>query len=107
MRPHWMPAASKIDPSRYDVVVLPLVPVMPTRISRSLGSSWKIADSAASARRASGTCTHSAETSAGAADSDNVAIAPRPMASRAKPVPSAFTPRSATNTEPARALRES
>ena len=54
-----------------DVVVLPLVPVMPTRISRSLGSSWKIADSAASASAASGTCTHGAETSAGAADSDS------------------------------------
>ena len=53
-----MPAASKIDASRYEVVVLPLVPVMPTSTRSSLGLPKNAADSAASASRASETCSH-------------------------------------------------
>jgi hypothetical protein len=37
MTPHFIPALSKIDASRYDVVVFPFVPVMPTTRMRSLG----------------------------------------------------------------------
>jgi hypothetical protein len=70
------------------VVVLPFVPVMPTRIRRSLGSPLKIAASSASAIRASGTRTHTTLTSAGAGDSESAATAPRLIASRANAVPS-------------------
>ena len=47
-----MPAARRIESSRYAVVVLPFVPVMPTTSMRSLGSPYTRADGGARARRA-------------------------------------------------------
>ena len=55
MRPQRTPAASKIDASKYEVVVLPLVPVMPTSVSSSLGCRSNAAARMASACRASAT----------------------------------------------------
>ncbi len=112
MRPHLMPAASKIDARRYDVVVFPLVPVMPTRTRSALGLPKNAAESAASASLASDTCCQGTAVSAGGASADPgvsamTAMAPRAIASRVNAAPSALRPRSATKTEPATTSRES
>ena len=102
-----MPAASKIDRSRYAVVVLPLVPVMPTTWSDPLGWPDTRSASTASARRASGTTTHGTLKPPGSGASATTATAPRATACAANCVPSLFWPRSATNTEPFVARLES
>ena len=57
MTPVRLPATRAICSTRNVVVVLPLVPVTPTRAKSFEGSSWKLADTCAMALRVSGTTT--------------------------------------------------
>src|ERR1041384_953785 len=77
-----------------------------TRISR-LGWPKNSAASHASARRASLTTSHGAGVEVGAARSATIGAAPAAIAWAANWTPSAFSPRSATNTHPASTRRES
>ena len=105
--PQRMPAASKTDAIRYAVVVLPLVPVIPTTASSWLGWRKNAAAATASASRASSTDVHGTGTPGGAASSEITASAPRSMAWRANVAPSARSPFMATNTCPGTTRRES
>src|SRR3954462_503897 len=58
-RPHRRPVASSSPRTRNAVVVLPLVPVMPTTGSRAVGSPWKRAAAGAIAARTESTTTSS------------------------------------------------
>ncbi len=89
------------------MVVFPFVPVMPTTRMRRLG--WPKNADAASARasRPSLTVAHGTGHPGGGSASATTAIAPLDMAWPANLDPSACNPRSATNTEPGAAARES
>ena len=57
MTPHCIPAASSTACARYALVVLPLVPVIPTTVIFAEGSPSIIAPMSAIATRESGTST--------------------------------------------------
>ena len=102
-----MPAASMAACTRYDVVVLPFVPVMPTTRILRLGWPKKCAASRASASRPSLTVTHATGHPSGAPASATTATAPFAMACPAKAEPSACIPRSATKSAEGDTARES
>ena len=98
--PVWMPAASRISRTRNAVVVLPLVPVMPTTRSSAVGSSWKRAAAGPIAARTSGTTISGTPRPSGR--STTSATAPRSTASGAKSWPSAVKPRTQKKRLPGR-----
>ena len=89
------------------MVVLPLVPVVPTTTSSRLGCAHATAASAASAARASGTVIQGKLNPDGAAASATTATAPRRAASSANVTPSYRCPLTATNRSPGAIFRES
>ena len=89
------------------MVVLPLVPVMPTTGISRLGCPATSAPSSASARRASRTSIHGTVTPAGRGSSETTSAAPRATAWVTKSLPSALSPFTATNPAPAFTRRES
>ena len=88
--PHWVPVSSSRWRTRNAVVVLPLVPVIPTTFSRAVGSPWKAAAAGPIASRTLGTTTSGTPRSSGR--SHTSAAAPRSTASGAKSWPSARKP---------------
>ena len=95
-----MPAASSRWRTRNAVVVLPLVPVMPTTRSSAVGSPWKRAAAGPIAARTSGTSTSGTPRPSGR--SHTSAAAPRSTASGAKSWPSARKPGTQKNSVPGR-----
>jgi hypothetical protein len=108
MRPVLWPAARSMDSTRKDVVVLPLVPVMPTRVRAREGWPKNAAASRPSASRADGTRTRGASPpGSGSAPSATTATAPRASASPMYRRPSCLRPGTATKRPPGLTLRES
>ena len=98
-----VPAAFSRWRIRPVVVVFPLVPVTPTRVSRRAGWPNHAAPSTRAARRPSR--TRISGTPDPEAASTTTALAPRPTASGTKRCPSACEPRTARYTEPGPAER--
>ena len=88
---------------RKAVVVLPLVPVMPTTGSRAVGSPWKRAAATAIAERTSSTQTSGTPSPSGRATTS--AAAPRSTAPGAKSWPSRVKPGTQKNTKPGSTAR--
>ena len=78
MTPVRAPAARQMLSSRYVVVVLPFVPVMPTSVSAALGSPARRAANRASRRRGS---AHRTRTAPGASTSSSLTTTTAPRAS--------------------------
>jgi hypothetical protein len=105
MSPVDQPWASRIERSRWVVVVLPFVPVTPTTRSSRDGWPWKAAANGAMAARTDATCTWVASTGTGRSTSR--AAAPAVTACAAKSWPSARCPGTQQNSVPRRTPRES
>ena len=103
----FCPAASAKAKQRYVVVVLPFVPVIPTRSSLCEGSPYTTAAARASALRASVTFSHAPAKSAGGSNSEIIPAAPRRITSSTNRCPSTVEPLIATNNVPSLAARES
>ncbi len=103
--PQRRPAASSIPRRRKAVVVLPLVPVIPTTGSRAVGSPWNRAAAGAIAARTDGTRTSGTPRPSGR--STTSATAPRATASRARSCPSRVKPGTQKNSVPGRTSRVS
>ena len=97
-----MPAASSTSRTRKAVVVLPLVPVIPTTRSSAVGSPWKRAAAGPIAARTSSTTTSGTPRPSGR--SHTSATAPRSTASGAKSWPSAVKPRTQKKSVPEETL---
>ena len=85
------------------MVVLPLVPVMPTTRSSAVGSPWKRAAACAIAARMSSTCTSGTPSPSGRVTTS--AAAPRATASGAKSCPSRVKPGTQKNSVPGSTVR--
>ena len=90
---------------RQVVVVLPLVPVTPTRVSSRAGWLNQLAETRARARRASGVASQGPSPSGGV--SHRTAAAPFSRASRINRAPSVLAPGRATNRAPGSRVRVS
>ena len=101
--PVCIPAASSIARVSQAVVVLPLVPVMPTTRSSAVGSPWKRAAACAIAARMSSTWTSGTPSPSGRQTTS--AAAPRATASGAKSWPSRVKPGTQKNSVPGCTVR--
>jgi hypothetical protein len=101
IRPHLMPAASKIDASTYDVVVLPLVPVMPTSAELLAGMAGRRRRDLGERRARGGTWSlgHGDAGRRGRLRNHRNRALRDPPAARTG-TPSALTPRRTTNSAP-------
>ena len=103
-RPGRLPAASRIEWSRYAVVVFPLVPVTPATGAPPSGGRRRPAAAAIAARTS---VTTSCGTGSGSACVTTSAAAPAATASPAKSWPSRVVPGTQKNSVPGRAVRAS